>query len=427
MASSPPMKEIRPIPFLHPTQAIYSGLPHAYPSPRKDTGAPSIDDVVASESAFTCPADKKPLPGHVQYKWTSRDNRKGRHTLVLPRASSHNVATPPPTTTFKATLHGLWRMLTYYPYWDISYLVAVFFTLGSLVWVLNSFFVFLPLANPRSNFPGEVLYGGGITAFIGVIIFEIGGALAVLEAVNENRERCFGWAVARLYAGRKSVDGENDDDDDAVKILPVGNDCSHDQESPPVTPYELQLQPPMKLLDPKPMHTYSWHPVIPSRRRRKRWVWWPSPEALRMHHSRSIGFLASLILFVSATIFFISGFTSLPGIINTMNRTETCILYWVPQLIGGVGFVVSGWMFMIETQQHWWKPAVDVLGWHVGFWNFVGGIGFLLCPCFGFDSQPWAQYQACLATLWGSWAFLIGSVVQWYECLEKNPVVVARR
>ncbi|KJX92914.1 hypothetical protein TI39_contig4555g00004 [Zymoseptoria brevis] len=276
MASSPPMKEIRPIPFLHPTQAIYSGLPQANPSPRKDTGAPSIDDVVAGESVFTCPADNRPLPGHVQYKWTSRDNRKGRHTLVVPRASPHNVSTPPPTTTFKATLHGLWRMLTYYPYWDISYLVAVSFTLGSLVWVLNSFLVFLPLAIPRSKFPGEVLYGGGITAFIGVIIFEIGGALALLEAVNENRERCFGWAVARLYAGRKNADGEDDEDDDAVRVIPVGDSCcDHDLTSPslPVSPDDHQRQPTMKLLDPRPMHTNSWHPVIRSRRRsQKRWV-----------------------------------------------------------------------------------------------------------------------------------------------------------
>jgi hypothetical protein len=109
-----------------------------------------------------------------------------------------------------------------------------------------------------------------------------------------------------------------------------------------------------------------------------------------------------------------------------MSFRETIAFYWVPQLIGGVGFVISGWMFMVETQKHWWKPALDILGWHVGFWNLVGGIGFLLCPCFGLDSRPWAQYQACLATFWGSCAFLVGSLIQWYECLEKNPVVVGK-
>jgi hypothetical protein len=38
-----------------------------------------------------------------------------------------------------------------------------------------------------------------------------------------------------------------------------------------------------------------------------------------------------------------------------------------------------------------------------------------------FDSGG-AQYQSALATFWGSWAFLIGSVVQWYESLDTHPV-----
>ena len=35
-----------------------------------------------------------------------------------------------------------------------------------------------------------------------------------------------------------------------------------------------------------------------------------------------------------------------------------------------------------------------------------------------------AQYEASLATFWGSWAFLIGSAIQWYESLDKYPVEV---
>lgn len=57
-------------------------------------------------------------------------------------------------------------------------------------------------------------------------------------------------------------------------------------------------------------------------------------------------------------------------------------------------------------------------------WNLIGGVGFTLCPAFGYDESSWAQYQACISTFWGSWAFLIGSVIQWYESLEKFPVEV---
>ena len=36
----------------------------------------------------------------------------------------------------------------------------------------------------------------------------------------------------------------------------------------------------------------------------------------------------------------------------------------------------------------------------------------------------WAQYQAGCQTFYGSWAFLIGSVIQLYESLDKRVVVV---
>lgn len=86
-------------------------------------------------------------------------------------------------------------MFTTYPYWDVSYLVAAVFTLGSVVWCINAFFVWLPLQDPSTEFNGEIEDAGGITAFIGATIFEFGSILLMIEAVNENRADCFGWAV----------------------------------------------------------------------------------------------------------------------------------------------------------------------------------------------------------------------------------------
>jgi hypothetical protein len=89
-------------------------------------------------------------------------------------------------------------MFSTYPYWDVSYLVAVIFTLGSIVWCINAFFVWLPLQDPSTEFPGEIADAGGITAFIGATIFEIGSVLLMIEAVNENRADCFGWALEEV-------------------------------------------------------------------------------------------------------------------------------------------------------------------------------------------------------------------------------------
>jgi len=84
----------------------------------------------------------------------------------------------------------------------------------------------------------------------------------------------------------------------------------------------------------------------------------------------------------------------------------------VPQVVGGTGFIVSSLLFMLETQRTWWRPALDMLGWHIGFWNFIGAVGFTLCGALGFASanSDAIAYATALATFIGSWAFLVRRV-----------------
>lgn len=77
-----------------------------------------------------------------------------------------------------------------------------------------------------------------------------------------------------------------------------------------------------------------------------------------------------------ASIFWIAGLTGLPNIIPTGDQPLLDGIYWTPQVVGGAGFIVSGILFMLETQKEWWKPAWGVLGWWIGFWNLVGALGF---------------------------------------------------
>lgn len=69
----------------------------------------------------------------------------------------------------------------------------------------------------------------------------------------------------------------------------------------------------------------------------------------------------------------ISGFTALPPIYSRLTSTAALNgAFWLPQVIGGTGFIVSGTLFMLETQQKWYLPAFKVLGWHIGAWNLIG-------------------------------------------------------
>jgi hypothetical protein len=294
-------------------------------------------------------------------------------------------------------------MFTYYPIWDVSFDVAFVFTLGSFIWVINAFFVWLPLVRPATEFNDESLYGGGITAFLGATVFEVGSFLLMAEAVNENRAGCFGWAMSQAYSHGEQIAG-------GAVLEPAAAHCTH---------HHLNK----RNLFGTGSHAVSRNDTEPQDRS---WVWWPSTQELRSHYLHSLGFLASFSQLCGASIFWVAGLTALPGIYDRMSRPITIAFYWTPQVLGGLGFIISGTLFMLETQSKWWKPAPRTLGWWIGAWNLLGGVGFTLCPAFGYDTSSWAQYQACVSTFWGSWAFLIGSVIQWYESLEKFPVEVDR-
>jgi hypothetical protein len=203
---------------------------------------------------------------------TSADpNSSGRHALLItPNAhASPTYSTPHLTTTFKQTLRGILLMFTRFPYWDISYLVAIIFTIGSVLWCINAFFVWLPLKVPSSEFEGEIANAGGITAFIGATIFEIGSVFLMLEAVNEKQEGCFGWAVENVL-----------EEKGLVRVRK--GECMHHHGN------RGNLVGKAKgaggVADTK----------IPERQSNRNWTWLPTWHELRTHYFREVGFLACL-------------------------------------------------------------------------------------------------------------------------------------
>lgn len=83
----------------------------------------------------------------------------------------------------------------------------------------------------------------------------------------------------------------------------------------------------------------------------------------------------------------------------------------VTKVIGGCGFVISSGLIMLEVQERWYTPNLRSLGWHIGFWNLVGAIGFTLCGALGYGvGQPGIEYASTLSTFVGSWAFLVSRV-----------------
>lgn len=329
----------------------------------------------------------RPASG-VTFKWTSRNNRKGRHAIVVKASDAADAGyeVPPFSNTLSEVAKGIWRMFTYYPVWDVSWLTAYTFTIGSIVWVINGFFSFLPLLESQLATSEALTNGAGITAFIGATVFEIGSVFLMLEAVNTNKTGCFGWALHDLV----SEDGHTR----VVRAVPSSDACTHHH----LNKANLVGSPRAPTADPESEQTAKAEDSHAS------WEWWPTTGELRGHFMHDLGFIASLGQMVGASIFWISGFTALPGVLGNLSPAATIGAYWVMQTVGGSFFIFSGTMFMLETQKHWWMPALGTLGWHIGFWNLIGGVGFTICACFGLDPAEWSQYQAACSTFWGmSW------------------------
>lgn len=85
---------------------------------------------LSTDGGQSSPEQRKSYwPVHV---WRSRDNRKGRHAVIVDADYDQDVKTtnPMPTNTLRHSLLGLRKMLVRYPIWDVSYDVAVVFTIG---------------------------------------------------------------------------------------------------------------------------------------------------------------------------------------------------------------------------------------------------------------------------------------------------------
>ena len=159
----------------------------------------------------------------------------------------------------------------------------------------------------------------------------------------------------------------------------------------------------------------------------RNWRWAPSWSELLLHYFRDIGFLAGLVQSVSVLGFYFGAIMRLPPIYEKLSVTLANVLIWLPKTIGSIGFICAGWLFMVETQQSWWRPALRELGWHVGALSIVGGIGFVISTVLSFvpetsTTYESAEYQSAVTTMWAAMAYIITSFVQWYESLEKYSV-----
>lgn len=326
-----------PAPFLNPITRL---LPlHKAPTAtagggdeHEQAGGPRETPPAASP-ASTKETAASAAPSGIYHIWRSRDNRKGRHALALTPSARASAAAAVSggrrplgtTTTARATLAGISRMLLRFPVWDVSYDVAAIFTLGSAVWVLNGFLVLLPYVHPQGSWAGEAAWGGGVSAAVGASIFEARSVLLMLEAVNENRSDCFGWALEEALGAGRHRDDDDGGEGPLVLLRREKSRCRHhhrDKGAFLTTRRDVDGDTGIGREQPETSNAAA----------ARRWAWWPSWYELKTHYLHDIGFLACLSQMIGATIFWISGFTGLPQVLGTLSVPAENGIFWLPQV-----------------------------------------------------------------------------------------------
>ena len=127
---------------------------------------------------------------------------------------------------------------------------------------------------------------------------------------------------------------------------------------------------------------------------------------------RRIGWLSCALQFPGTLLFNVNTFDAMiPG----LNWLQQDLEIWVPNILGSVLFLISGYLAFVETcHAHFaWKPAS--LSWWVTLANLLGCVAFMISAVFAFvPPEPFAFDAVTISvafTLLGAIGFLVGSLL----------------
>ncbi|KAE8454526.1 hypothetical protein EG329_000149 [Mollisiaceae sp. DMI_Dod_QoI] len=336
------------------------------------------------------------------YQAQTNDNRASAADLFFPMRV--------PTQHKPGFSHRIKLMCTKFPCRDVRYLVGISFTIGSVFFVANGFFLLQPLIAPDTDFRTDIPYATPASSVIGTFIFLVGSYVAVLEALNLRREETVITEGIPLRQSMESIPKNGKIDyQAAAQITSRDNSTDSSQASQPSSP---------GIIIPIPAATSQ-----PALLGSPSFIYLPTTEQLLSVYAKSILFHASMTQLIGAIIFSIATLTSLPGVLNPTSLLALHLLNLLPATLGGALFLIASLLQILDSQNRiWYRPEMERWEWWTGVFNAVGSLGFLLAGLLPWvvEGEEWGVVWGTLAAFWGSWAFLLGSAVQWWGVMENH-------
>lgn len=256
-------------------------------------------------------------------------------------------------------------MATVYPYRDANWIIAILFVVGSISFTINGFFSLLPLVAPLTAFPTEATLAAPLTNAIGAALFVTAGILT-MPAI---------WNTAN------------------GTIEPV------DPPSSPSSKFEGDDE-----------QTKTYQPALLSS---PSWVWLPNWHILR-DALKTTPFQSGAMQLVAGSVLTASVVFGFPGVLAPDDIVGLSTFVFTPLLIGGGIFTISNIMLLLFVQERWYKPRFGTAAWQASMWNVIASVLFAITGVLFLSGDI---LGGSVASFIGSWAFLIGSVIQWYDMM----------
>lgn len=319
--------------FMYPTRAMFTYLGSAE---RVWDDQGSEEFISRQDQEY---ADHSSHTSDIEYKWTSRNNRKGRHALVVHQSSEH-YDMPPPTTGLYSILRGIYRMATTFTFWDISYLTAIVFTLAVVILLVNAVLAVMPYASPQWVPPAALIYVEGSLTFAGCCLFLLSSFLSWVEAVNAKHRGCFGWK--REHISYLDVTESRIEHGAATRIVPDWN-CVHRTHNV-ANIFQYSNHRDAEESEGSTDNLFGIVKTKDSSQDKDQWRWFPTKRELCKHFIYDLGFVTCTVLLLSSAVYCSAAIASLVSIL----KTDGEVAHWIriPQVIAGLGFVTSSVLFM---------------------------------------------------------------------------------
>ena len=150
----------------------------------------------------------------------------------------------------------------------------------------------------------------------------------------------------------------------------------------------------------------------------------PLPGTDAEHHSTrplvwrpgDIGWLSCALQFLGTLLFNVNTFDAM---IPSISWWEQDFLVWIPNLIGSILFLSSGYLAFAEVCHAMWAWKPNSISWWVVTINLLGCLGFMASALLSFvtpgEGSSTALMLAVALTLQGAICFFIGAVLMMPE------------